>query len=143
MTVDAEQLVDRGVVEADDDLRLQVFGRRNGEDVPERRAEIPEGVAVGALLVAPGVAPEGAGCDQNRGRCRYRRLPTGSFDDRLSIITRTNPPEAVGVGGVVVDAGVETIEVATDVVELQVVARAGSAGSAVEGFPGRCRGCRV
>ncbi len=132
LTVDAEQVVDRGIVEAEDDLRLQLFGRCDSQDVAERRPEIPVGVAVGAFFVAPGVAPEGARCDHHHRRFCDRRLCASSFDDRSTKIPRTNLPEAMGVGGVVVDASIETVEVAADVVELQVVASAGAASRAIE-----------
>src|SRR5690606_18794643 len=110
-------------------------GAGDGQDVAQRRAQIPPGVAVGALLVAPGVAPEGAGRHQQRWRFCYRWFSPGSFNNRPSIVARTNPPEAVGVGGVVVDAGGEAGEIASYVVELQVVARASAAGGAVEDLP--------
>ena len=105
--------------------------RRDGENVRERGACVPEGVPVGAFPVAPCVAPERARHRQHDGcggDCRF--LP-GRLDERGAEVACAYPAQGVVDGAVVVDACREVGEVGADEIQLEVVERAGAACRAV------------
>ena len=102
--------------------RLQRRG--HAEDVGQRGAGVPEGVAIGSGSVAEGVPPEGAGHDQRDRRLRKARLTAACGDERGAHIARAQLAQTVVLRGVVVDARGQVGEIAAHEVELEVVARA-------------------
>src|SRR5262249_27531040 len=82
----------------------------------------------GASLVAPRVAPERAGHRQDDRRQCHVGLASCGGRERGSIVAGAQPPEAVVIGCVVVDARWEIREFRADEVKLQVVARTCSTG---------------
>ena len=130
LTVDVEEVVDRAVGETEDDFRRELLVGGVGEEIGEEGTGVPIDVAVGTLLVAPGVSPEGAGADRDhRGRGDGRFVASGLHNE-CAVIASSETTETVIVCSVVVDAGFEVREVGADEIEFEVEAGAGAAGGA-------------
>jgi hypothetical protein len=80
-------------------------------------------MAIGARLVAPGVAPERAGHRQYDWRLGQARRVAASLDHRAAQVAPAQLAQAVVVGGVVVHARREIRQVAAHEVQLEVVPR--------------------
>src|SRR5215217_7411561 len=138
LAVDVEQGVDLVIGKSEHDPRgkSRIGGYR--QQVGERGRRIPVDVAIGAGLVAPGVAPEGARPDRDEGSGSDRRLPPGCRDDGCPIVSRAQPAQAVIVCRVLIDARLQPGQLTADEIELEVIPRAGCAGGAeLELTPGR------
>jgi hypothetical protein len=61
-------------------------------------------MAVGSVLVLPGVAPVRRGARNDDRRLGQRRLDAGSLDERASVVTDTQAPKREVVRAEVVDA---------------------------------------
>src|SRR5439155_8706258 len=85
------------------------------------RAGIPEGVTISARLVLPRVAPPGARKRGDERRLLNVRLVTCRRSDNKTVIPTAQLAEPVVVRTEVVYPGLETFQIATDQVHLDVV----------------------
>ena len=99
--LDVEQRVDERVGESEHERGRDPCRRRNGENVRERGACIPEGVPVGAFPVAPCVAPECARHRQHDGCSGDGRFLPAGLDERGPEVARAHPAQGVVEGAVV------------------------------------------
>ena len=86
-------------------------------------------MAIGAGLVAPGVAPEGARPDGDHGCGGSCRLLPGRRDDGRPVVSGAQLTQAVIVR-VLVDTRFQSRQLAADEIKLQVVSRTGATGGA-------------
>src|SRR5439155_22958772 len=119
--VQSEQVLDVPIRETCDDLGCESLSGGHGEQVRVERSSVPEGMAVGSVLVLPGVAPVRRGARDEGRRLSQRRLAAGSLDDRASVITDTQAPKREVVRAEVVNARWQIREVTAGEIEIDVV----------------------
>jgi hypothetical protein len=91
------------------------------EQVGEYRARVPESVTVGPLPVLPGVAPPLGGGDERHRSLGDPSLAARRRGESAAVVALAEHVEGAGVGIEVVDAGAQSVEVADDGVEVDVV----------------------
>src|SRR5215211_7126841 len=138
LAVDVEQGVDLVIGKSEHDPRgkSRIGGYR--QKVGERGPRVPVDVAIGAGLIAPGVAPEGARPDGDDGSGGNRRLLPGRRDDGRPVVSGAELAQAVIVRRVLIDTCLQPRHLAANEIELQVVSRTGATGGAeLDLTPGR------
>ena len=108
--------------------------RGDSQQVGEQSAVIPAEMAVGAVLILPGVAPVGGGADDGQRGVRDGRLAGGSLDQDAAKVSGAQAAQSKLGSGEVIDAGFEVgrspTKIAADQIEFDFVERSGAGGGA-------------
>ncbi len=91
-------------------------------------------MAVGAVLILPGVAPVGGGADDGQRGVSDRGFGSRGLDEHAAIVSDAKLTQAELGGGEVIDAGFEVGEIAADQVELDFIERSGAGSGAKVDF---------
>ena len=134
LRIDVEQAIHRLVNESAHYFGGQAEGGADGQQVGEQGAVVPAEVAVGAVLILPGVAPVGGGADDGQRGVGDGGLGGGGIDQDAAIVSGAQPAQAELGGGEVIDAGLKVGEIAADQVEFDLVERSGAGGGAKVNF---------
>ena len=128
LRIDVEQAIHGVIDESANHFGREAQGRADRQKVAEKGAVVPAEVAVGAVLILPGVAPVGGGADDGQWGVSDGGLRGRGFDQDAAIVSGAKLAQAEFGGGKVIDAGFEVGEVPADQVELDLVqcSRAGS-----------------
>ena len=105
--IDVEQAIHGVVYESADYLGGQAQRSADGQEVGQQGAVVPAEVAVGAVLILPGVAPVGGGADDCQRGVGDGGLGGRGIDQDAAIVSGAKPAQAELGGGEVIDAGFE------------------------------------
>ena len=137
LDIDIEQSVNGIIHKTADNFGRQPQRRADRQQVGEQRAVVPAEVAIGAVLIFPGVPPVCSSADDGQRGMGDGGLGGGSGDQDAAIVPGAQFAQAKFGGGKVIDAGFEIREIAADQVEFDLVKRAGASSGAKVDFAAR------
>ena len=132
--IHVEQAIHGVVYESADYLGGQAERSADGQEIGQQGAVVPAEVAVGAVLILPGVAPVGGGADDCQRSVGDGRLGGRGIDQDAAIVTGPQPAQAELGGGEVIDAGLKVRKISADQVEFDLVERSSAGGGAKVNF---------
>ncbi len=130
--IDVEEARDVVVDESGDDVGRDAERGRDGKEVCEQGARVPEAMPVRARAVLPGVPPKRARQHDQDGSVGRVRLVSGRGDEKRAVVAGPERPQREVVRAEVMDARRETRDVAAHDVRIDVVERARACGGAIE-----------
>ena len=136
LSIDIEQGIDRVVHKTAHHFGRQTQRRGDGQQVGEQGAVVPAEMAVGAVLILPGVAPVRASADDGQRSLGDCGFGGGGLDQDAAIVSGAQFAQAELGGGEVIDAGFEIVrqKIAADQIEFDLVKRSGASGGAKVDF---------
>lgn len=129
--IDIEQAVHCIVDETAYYFCRQTQGSGDRQQIGEQSAVIPAEMAVGAVLIFPGVAPVSGGAHDGQRSVSDGRLVGRSFSQDAAIVSGAQAAQSKLGGGEVIDAGFEVgpiarTKISADQIELDLVERSGA-----------------
>src|ERR1700674_1338477 len=119
--IDIDQPVHLCVHESADHLGRHSYSRGDRQQIAYERAIVPAEMPIRACLIFPSVAPVRTGANDRHRGMNYRRLAACSLAQNLPIISRSQFAQCKIRRRKVVHAGFETLKIATNYIELDLV----------------------
>src|SRR5579863_6513273 len=126
LRIDIEQVVHRIVDKATHDLGGQPQCSGYGQQVREQGAVVPAKMAIGTVLILPGIAPIGASADDGRRSMNDSGFTTRGFDQHAAIVSGTQFAQAELGRGEVINARRKIVEIPANQIKLDLVERTGT-----------------